>query len=112
CELSYGVSLACLVNCETSEKCYAAKRKDIIRIYIHGGCLADEVYGYNQSVGFGFSEQCPSDAFEWAADHLDGHAFVQIRVRVVGQGAFHQHADGVNLIVRDRLGSFSVAHDL
>src|SRR5437867_7355113 len=69
--------------------------RNVRGINFDGGGLTDEVYGNNQPEGFGFAEQSPMDAFERAADHLDGHAFVQIRVRVVGQGAFHQHSDGV-----------------
>ena len=68
--------------------------------------------GNDEAAWFRLTQQNAPAALEGAASDLDGHPFLQVRMRRIGQGASDDGPQRIDFILRDPFRSASAPHDL
>src|SRR6185436_18014181 len=68
----------------------SSRRHHIIHIDFHGSSLLNDSDSQHEAVAFIFAQENPVHSLQRTSDHFNVHAFMQVRMRVVGQHTRHQ----------------------
>jgi hypothetical protein len=74
--------------------------------------LLNQAHTQHQTVAFFFAQENPVHSLQRTSDHFDLHAFMQVRMRVVGQHTGHQGFDRRNLLVWYGLRAMVASHNI